>query len=1112
MSNEIKARYSADISQMEIANDKLAAQNDKLAKQVASLTNKASAFNKTYGNSWNAVKNRVEEYTRAVKGATNLREWYGAVEKLQAAKAQFEQINASVEQFTQSQKEATVVATHMKDSYNDLESRLRGVREEMKQFATSTADLKRLAIEEGKIKTGMEAFNNEVARIQLETKGAGAITTLDQLGKRIANLRQQYKLLDDADSSKGDAAIKIARMQAVYDRMSAAVKESSKDLEENAAAARHASDSLNGMDKTIEAMTKRANSISTISDEFRELTAEIRALTNARQQLQAQFKHVDAKPEKTYAAIPLGSLQAKVMQRNYLEKSAQGLSGQQFDAVATKIRALNEDIAKMDSLFKKAESTMVIDPVVINSVEGLTARIAHLQEKMNKVGNQSRMNWSVNPSTGAAVQTNVPSGPSREYKQMATELVTLKKSLRELKALQDIPVDKVVTARLSYDALREAIERTKKAREGAVIDSPEFKQHTESLTRMDALYKRLTASMEVNGKAKRKENVEIKAAGNSMEGLSKQIEHLEGKQKKVGAGAEFNRLSGIVARLQARLKAMQANAAKAGEALSKGATAAAGSFNRLDYELNKAKEDLKGLTEGTKEFIAQQAKIKGLQTQWDRLDKAINKTTKATKESSGILGTMTGQAKSLVATYVGMHEVISQITQEWEKQRNFQLQIAAKGQGNEGALVNQAANIGADNMPMVKDWARANQVEMFGKQEDIIGLVGAAISAGAGDIKEAMGAVKASMKMAVGNPEIANQMVIGGLTVARMNNSTDYEAAIGQIRSSSSVSQATDETQFLENILDHVAGMTRGRNNIDGITTERAFEYMTAVSRIMPDFTGENTGTNVSSVFHKMDNFAPQPSRKLKDKTTATVDAATIAAFKATRSFDEKLRMMQQNPGLGQQFIDSQRQGGPERTASALIKNDAASQKAMQESKDAVLPLKEAGAFFKKEAAAIVQAVPNLAIQKQKDARVEQAITDDPTQLLATARAQWDSIWNGNDKNPAVPLSGWDNGKYMVAEAEMMMSKAGGGTTRGLGRPLNDAELMITQVRKLLGDEQNAGNKVAAEALKAQLAALEKIAAQLETLNARVAGAPPPAVGRPNPVRPAPVPRPAVVP
>jgi hypothetical protein len=1111
MSNEIKARYSADISQMEIANDKLAAQNDKLAKQVATLTGKASAFNKTYGNSWNAVKNRVEEYTRAVKNATNLREWYGAVEKLQAAKSQFEQINASVEEVTQSQREATVVATHMKNSYNDLESRLRGVREEMKQFATSTDDFKRLAVEEGRIKAGMESFNNEVARIQLETKGAGAIKSLDQLNKRIANLRQQYKLLDDADPSKADAAKKIERMQQAYDRMSAALNTNTSTMGTNAQAARVAADSIRGLDQQIESLTKRASSMSATSSEFAKLTTRIRSLTAARQQLQAQFKNVEAKPEKTVSAIPLGSLQAKIMQRDYLEKSAQGLSGQQFDAVAAKIRSLNEDIAKMESLFKKAESTMVIDPVVINSVEGLTARIAHLQERMNKVGNQSMMKWSVDPTTGSSVQTSVPSGASREYKQMADELVALKKSLRELKSLQDIPVEKIVAARMSYDALREAIEKTKKARDGAKVGSEEYEFQAAKLAKLDAYYKRLTASMETNAKAAKKQKYEVRAAGDSMEGLAKQIEYLETKQKKVGAGDEFNRLSGIIAKLQARLKAMQADAAKAGESLSKGAIAAAGSFNRLDYELKKAKEDLKGLAEGTKEFLAQQAKVAGLQAQWNKLDATINKSAKATKETSGIMGTLGGQAKSLVATYVGMHEIVSQITQEWEKQRNFQLAIAAKGQGIEGALVGQAANIGADNMPMVQNWARGNQVDMFGKQEDIINLVGAAISSGAGDIQEAMGAVSAAMKMAVGNAEIAQQMLLGGMTVARLNNSNDQEAALGQLRSSSKASQATDETQFIENVLGKMAALTRGRKNLDGMTTERSLEYITAASRIQADTTGDSSSTNMQSIFQRMDEFVPEAKKVLKDKSESRVDKATIDAFKKARTFDEKLALLQSNKDLGNQFVDRQRTGGPKELAFALIQNNAATQKIMQESKDAVLSIQESAKFFREETVKIAAAVPNLAIKKESDARQEQAVTGSKDTLMATARAEWDSIWNGNGERSAIPLTGWDFGKRMRSG----MDRSAWAEQRRVGT-LNDGGNEVTDmaksIRQLIKEEDLAGNKASADSLKAQLTALEKIAVQLEMLNAKVGAAPPPAVGRPVPIRPAPVARPANVP
>jgi hypothetical protein len=268
----------------------------------------------------------------------------------------------------------------------------------------------------------------------------------------------------------------------------------------------------------------------------------------------------------------------------------------------------------------------------------------------------------------------------------------------------------------------------------------------------------------------------------------------------------------------------------------------------------------------------------------------------------------------------------------------------------------------------------------------------------------------------------------------------------------------------------------------------------------------------MQAIFQRMDEFVPEAKKVLKDKTTSRVDKAVIEEFKKARTFDEKMALLQKNKDLGNQYIDKQRTGGPKELAFALIQNNAATQKIMAESKDAVLPFKEAGKFFRAETDKIAAAVPNLAIQKRADAKVEQAITGDATQLLATARANWESIWSGNDKNPAVPLSGWDYGKYLGAEAEMVLSKATGATERGLGRPLNDAELMVVQVRKLLAAERQNGNVVAEDALKAQLQALLDIVKEIQNLNARVAGAPPPAVGRPNPVRPAPAARAPAVP
>lgn len=99
-----------------------------------------------------------------------------------------------------------------------------------------------------------------------------------------------------------------------------------------------------------------------------------------------------------------------------------------------------------------------------------------------------------------------------------------------------------------------------------------------------------------------------------------------------------------------------------------------------------------------------------------------------------------------------------------------------------------------------------------------------------------------------------------------------------------------------------------------------------------------------------------------------------------------------------------------------------------------------------------------------------------------------------------------------MSEAEFLMSKAGGATERGFGRPLNDFELMMIQMRDLAAAERQSGNHGNYDSLNSQLAVRQKIAASFEELNNRVAGAPVAPVRRAAPLPPSPAPRPAIVP
>lgn len=847
--NTVTAKYLADTSQMEIANDKLAAQNEKLSRQVSILTGKASGFNKTYGNSWNAVRARVEQYTKAVKDATNLRDWYAAVEKLQEASAQFKVIEGNLKGVVAGESQAVVQVVKLENSYTALKEAIDRTK---------------------KARDGSIAGSSE------------------------------YNVLTD----------KLLKLEQAYDRVAAANK--------RAASGQSA--------KMVDDASK-----------------------------QALYKH---RP-------------SDVIQRD----------------------------------LNKAERDQFINQHLYND--------ANFREQAALIGR--------------------------------------------------------------------------------------YRKELELARQAEAAYKKTASS---GGGTFRKVD------SNSEEGLQKQIGFLEKKRAAIGPGAEFDRLNGIIAKLQVRLKAVKDDAKKAGEALSESATAPIGSFRRVEYELKKAKDELEMLTAGTKEFIQQSRKVDQLTAQYKKLDQQINKTVKAQKDSGGLMGTITGQAKTLVMTYVGMHEVVSQITQEWERQRQIQLDIAERGLGVEGALVQQAANIGVENIPAVKEWVRNNQVDLLGSQKDIVTLIGSAVSGGAAEINDAMKVTAAAMKMNVGNVEMANEMLQGGITIGRLNNSNDFEAAFGQLRSSSKASQAVNEAEFIGNVLGKAAALTRGRKNMDGMTTERSLEFITAASRIQVDRTGDTSSTNMASIFQRMDEFVPELKKTLKDKTVSKVDQATINAFMASRSFDEKLRMLQSNRDLGNQFIDRQKTGGPKELAFALIQNSQATAQIMKESADAVVSFADGAKVFQQAVVEARAMVPNLVAAQVAGAGAEQATSSDQDRLIATARARWDSVWNGGtdangNKVSPVNMTGWDAPDRLFSWYDRFTMN--NQRAIGIGDPNgNSVTDMMMSLQKLIATERKWGNEIAVGQLQAQLEALKIIADEIKRLNSNVEGrqaAPPvnraPALPRP---------------
>lgn len=618
-------------------------------------------------------------------------------------------------------------------------------------------------------------------------------------------------------------------------------------------------------------------------------------------------------------------------------------------------------------------------------------------------------------------------------------------------------------------------------------DGEDFQKTITELREIDKLLKRINA--------KPMKAVELW----STKALNQQIKYLQAEMAKVGSGPQWDKLNGKLAAAKTQLGSMQQKARDAEKALSQSATAPMGSWVRLEYELEKAKRELSLLTYGTKEFIAQQSKVAGLQKEWDNVNTAVNKTNKSQTSGSSILTSLVGQAKSFALTYVGIHQTAQLITDEFNKHREFQLESAKNAAELNRELLKQAPNIDIENVPEVKNFAIQNAERLLTDPKDVAHLVGVAQSSSAKTLKGAIAGAEAALMMTLGDVQQSEELLTGGLMIASLNNSENSKAALGQLRTTSKVSLATDEAQFIGNVLPAITGLSRSTKNLNGITTEQSLELVGAFSRIMGDREGSTTNTNLMSMRTSFDDFNPVRKKKLKDGKISILDQQTIDAFNAERDLFARRQMMIDNPELGNQFLNLQKRGGPRNLAQAWLHPTASDQRFMQDARDTIPSFAQGEAVFNSVVKQARDQNPGLVARQGRSAATVAALSGDSVALPGEARASYDSIWNGDGTTKALNLTGWD-----------AMARAGASTfiqgdyarRRQSGMPDNEAASNSEGVKYLLRrekrwDGESEGSKATIKALEAILRSLETTAKGIEELNAQVAA------GRQGPNAPA---------
>ena len=407
--------------------------------------------------------------------------------------------------------------------------------------------------------------------------------------------------------------------------------------------------------------------------------------------------------------------------------------------------------------------------------------------------------------------------------------------------------------------------------------------------------------------------------------------------------ATAQRMLQTIERVDSRLDKQEKTLQKLADTGKKGAEGVAGSFNKLEEELKQNEAILKKLQIGTKAFSDQKAKV-------DELRKSLNSAKGElgglASSTGGMLQQGVGKIAALAAGMLSFQVIVSAVVAELEKAKQLKLDAAATTRTFEQALADVGQNIGGGAIPQAKQMILENAPKLGTTNEGLADLLGVAISAGAKDLNEAMALVSATLKLTVGDSQKARALVGGTLDVASLGGSQNFEGALGQLLQTQSQVRSTNLAEFSANIGPGLAAATADLSQQKGVSTERALEMSSVISQIIKDQTGSNTATTMRMMFTRMGSFVPEKEKKLDDGEVTKVSKAQIAAFQALETFDERLKMMQDVPAIGQQFLETQRESIG-KTAIAEIINKSARAVAFEEkAKQNISSIDAAQGFF----------------------------------------------------------------------------------------------------------------------------------------------------------------------
>lgn len=287
----------------------------------------------------------------------------------------------------------------------------------------------------------------------------------------------------------------------------------------------------------------------------------------------------------------------------------------------------------------------------------------------------------------------------------------------------------------------------------------------------------------------------------------------------------------------------------------------------------------------------------------------LERQTKMLRESENSAGGMgnkiAGAGKEAITAITGIGSalgavmaVAGAIKAEYEDLKRRQKEALTSQLSFGDAMRSLGTDFKADATMQVADLEPAVQrlMRATGATDSAAAQALSAALAGRGEMSnaQAVGIAEQALRVLPGDADATNQMAMRTGMMMNATGIQDPRAAIGLLTDLKNVSAVAKLRDVGQSGVPAIMGLSRL-----GSSAEEGAELFATINNLMGDAEGARTETAVNALALQLRDFAPSA----KDAEKARIPQTQLSAFRAARTTDERIDVMQQSPALREAFL-----------------------------------------------------------------------------------------------------------------------------------------------------------------------------------------------------------------